>query len=80
MTYQWPLMPPEDQCSACNNRCIHGVCDCSAEMCVDCWRKWNLEKEAEREANWQRNVIGPALGFEDEINSEAMPTGREDEL
>lgn len=64
MTYEWPMMPPDEQCPVCNYRCIHGICDCSGEMCADCWRKWNLEQEAELEANFQINVMGPALGFE----------------
>ena len=53
----------DDQCEVCENRCKHGYCDCSDDVCPDCYDEWNLEQEAEREANWQTNVIGPMFGW-----------------
>lgn len=59
------LLPPEGQCGECEGRCIHGYCDCDNEVCPECFRRFQLEQEAEREANWQRDVAGPLLGFKD---------------
>ena len=56
----------DDQCPICEARCKHGRCDCDQEACPDCMERWNLEREAEAEANWQRNVIGPMFGFDKE--------------
>src|SRR5437588_612801 len=54
-------------CERCGEPiCKHGVCWCDGEHdghCSDCSRRAHLEYEAEREANFQKNVAGPLLGF-----------------
>lgn len=56
-----------DCCPRCGEEiCKHGVCWCDGDEdghCSDCSRRANLEYEAEREANFQKNVAGPLLGF-----------------
>lgn len=54
-------------CSFCGEEiCEHGGCWCEDRNCSICARHRELEADAEREANWQRNVIGPMFGFDQE--------------
>jgi len=56
----------ENQCPHCYQRCEHGYCACNDDDCPECSRQERLEQEAEDEANFQRNVVGPLLGFTEE--------------
>ena len=54
-------------CERCHEEiCKHGICYCQDERCYDCTRREQLEYEADREAAWQRNVIGPIFGFSED--------------
>lgn len=57
--------PPSPCCGA--GMCEHGVCDnfCNnaGEPCAECVRRSNLNDDADREADYQRDVIGPMFGF-----------------
>ena len=57
-------------CRECGaDLCPHGVCSenwCGEdEHCRECWRKQELEREAQREFEFQRDVVGPLLGLTD---------------
>jgi hypothetical protein len=61
------LLAQLDICPKCMaDICDHGRCECSEEACPDCRRKRELEREAEREVEFQRNVAGPLLGFRED--------------
>ena len=61
------MEPDNNECEICGGTiCKHGVCDCSDESCPECRKRAELEREAEREANWQREVIGPLFGWDKE--------------
>lgn len=45
--------------------CKHGY-DEDEDVCPECRKRRVLELEAEIEANWQRNVIGPMFGWDEE--------------
>jgi hypothetical protein len=55
-------------CLKCGEEiCEHDICYCDdAWPCSKCFRMRELEAEAESEAAWQRNVIGPLCGFSEE--------------
>ncbi len=63
MSFEAKRMPDDEQCPQCDSRCIHGYCECCEETCPQCLRRQILEEEAEEEAAWQRDVIGPMFGF-----------------
>jgi uncharacterized Zn ribbon protein len=56
----------DKQCPQCDSRCVHGYCECCEDVCPECMRRWNLEQEADAEAKFQREVIGPMFGWSDE--------------
>ncbi len=63
----------EGFCSRCGEDiCPHGLCYCGDQegRCRDCSRRKQLEYEAEREARWQRDVIGPLCGFGAEVSDD----------
>jgi hypothetical protein len=54
-------------CRKCGEEiCKHGGCWCEGSICRICTRKRELAIEAEREFNFQRDVIGPMFGFTSE--------------
>lgn len=56
-----------DSCRICGEEiCKHGGCWCEDRHCSICARKRELEAEAEREFNFQRDVIGPMFGWNSE--------------
>jgi hypothetical protein len=61
------------ECARCGEEiCPHGFCVCNEEdgsepaTCPDCAKRRQDELDCEREANFQRDVIGPLFGFKDE--------------
>ena len=55
-------------CSFCGEDvCKHGGCWCEEHFCRICARRAELAQEAEDEAAWQRDVIGPMFGFTEEV-------------
>lgn len=60
----------QQMCERCGQEpCPHGICECGDEcegavgFCPDCYRRRQLELDADREVAWQRDVIGPMFGF-----------------
>jgi hypothetical protein len=58
-------------CNSCGEPyCPHGICGnycrSDGEPCEDCTRHENLERDAEAEVAFQRDVAGPLLGFSEE--------------
>lgn len=55
-------------CDFCDEEiCEHGICYCLNDgHCWECFRRRELEHDAEREAAFQRDIAGPLLGFDRE--------------
>ena len=62
----------QGKCPDCGaDLCLHGHCQNYCDLagdgpCPECWERMCLEKEAAMEAAWQRNVMGPMLGFRED--------------
>jgi hypothetical protein len=51
-------------CRTCDEEiCKHGGCSCEERHCRICARRRDLEAQAEREAIFQTEIIGPMLGW-----------------
>jgi hypothetical protein len=64
-------MATMSDCARCGEPiCRHGFCACNEKddvaTCPDCARRRQDELDCEREARFQRDVIGPMFGFKDE--------------
>lgn len=53
-------------CTVCSEEvCPHGLCRCEGDGCYECWKRKEAEAEADREVAYQRDVIGPLMGWEE---------------